>query len=120
MITVEDALHKILSSIGPLGAEKVPLLETLGRVIAEDVYARRNIPPLDNSAMDGYAVIWDDIAKATPAHPVRLEVIGDLPAGFLSKKTVNRGQSIRIMTGAPLPQGADTVIPVEDTKKEEL
>lgn len=118
MITVEEALEKILSHIQPLGLEKVPILEALGRVIAEDIYASRDIPPLDNSGMDGYAVRYEDIRNATENDPVRLEVIEDLPAGFISTKTLKRGQAIRIMTGAPLPQGADTVIPVEDTKKE--
>jgi molybdopterin molybdotransferase len=67
--------------------------------------------------MDGYALRFEDVAKASPDHPARLEVIEDLPAGSLSKKTIERGQAIRIMTGAPIPKGADAVIPVEDTKK---
>ena len=113
------ALEKILSHIHPLGFEKVSLLEALGRVIAEDIYANRNIPPLDNSAMDGYALRFEDVQKASPDHPVRLEVIEDLPAGFISKKKLERGKAIRIMTGAPIPKGADTVIPVEETKKED-
>ncbi len=118
MVTVDEALNKILSHICPLGYEKIPLLDALGRVIAEDIYANRNIPPLDNSAMDGYAVICEDIQKASQEHPVRLEVIEDLPAGFISKKKLERGKTIRIMTGAPIPKGGDTVIPVEETKKE--
>lgn len=118
MITVDEALDRILSHIQPLGAEKVSILEALGRVIAEDIYAHRDIPPLDNSGMDGYAVRWEDIQNASPNHPVRLEVIEDLPAGFISTKILGRGQAIRIMTGAPIPKGADTVVPVEETKKE--
>ena len=119
MITVDEALDKILSHIHPLGFEKVSLLDALGRVIAEDIYANRDIPPLDNSAMDGYALKFEDGQKASPDHPVRLEVIEDLPAGFISKKKLERGKAIRIMTGAPIPNGADTVIPVEETKKED-
>jgi molybdopterin molybdotransferase len=119
MISVNEALDKILSHVRPLGFEKVSLLDSLGRVIAEDIYARRNIPPLDNSAMDGYAVRWGDIRNASQDHPIRLEVIGDLPAGFISTKTLEKGKTIRIMTGAPIPKGADTVIPVEETKKED-
>jgi molybdopterin molybdotransferase len=69
--------------------------------------------------MDGYAVRWDDIRDATPEHRVPLEVIEDLPAGFIATKTVGKGQAIRIMTGAPIPKGADTVVPVEDTEKNE-
>jgi len=118
MITVDEALDKILSHIHPLGFEKVSILDALGRVIAEDIHANRNIPPLDNSAMDGYALKVEDIQKASSNHPVRLEVIEDLPAGSISKKKLERGQAIRIMTGAPVPRGADTVLPVEETQKE--
>jgi molybdopterin molybdotransferase len=118
MISFDEALNNILSHIQPMGLEKVSLLESLGRVIGEDVFARWDIPPLDNSAMDGYALRFEDVEKASPDRPVRLEVIEDLPAGSISKKTIGRGQAIRIMTGAPIPKGADTVIPVEDTKKE--
>lgn len=118
MVSVDEALEKILSFIKPLGAEKVSILDSLGRVIAEDIYANRDIPPLDNSAMDGYAVRWEDVKTASEDHPVRLEVIEDLPAGFISKKTLQKGQAIRIMTGAPIPNGADHVVPVEDTRKE--
>ena len=117
MITVEEALDKTLSKIVPLGFEKVSILDALGRVIAEDMIAPRAIPPLDNSAMDGYALKSEDIQKTSLDHPIRLEVIEDLPAGFISKKILQRGQAIRIMTGAPIPGGADIVIPVEDTKR---
>ena len=118
MISFDEALNNILSHIHALGLEKVSLLESLGRVIAEDIHAPRNIPPLDNSAMDGYALRVEDIQKASPNHPIRLEVIEDLPAGSISKKKLESGKAIRIMTGAPVPKGADTVIPVEEAKKE--
>lgn len=118
MVTVDEALDKILSHIQPLGFEKVSILDAMGRVIAEDIHAHRNIPPFDNSAMDGYALRMEDIQKASPDHPIRLEVIEDLPAGSISKKKVERGKAIRIMTGAPIPAGADTVLPVEETQKE--
>ena len=118
MITVDEALDKILSHIHPLGFEKVSLLDSLGKVIGEDVYARRNIPPLDNSAMDGYALRSEDIRDASQEHPVQLEVIEDLPAGYISAKILEKGKAIRIMTGAPVPKGTDAVIPVEETKKE--
>jgi molybdopterin molybdotransferase len=119
MISVESALEKILSHIQPLGFEKVSLLESQGRVIAEDIYASRDIPPLDNSAMDGYAVRYEDIQHASSGRPVRLEIIEDLPAGSISRKTLSKGEAIRIMTGAPIPQGADAVVQVEDTAKED-
>jgi molybdopterin molybdotransferase len=118
MITVDEALDKVLYHIKPLGAEKVSLLEALGRVIAENIDAHRDIPPLDNSGMDGYAVRSEDIRNADPNHPVRLKVIEDLPAGFISSRTVGKGEAIRIMTGAPIPRGVDTVVPVENTTKE--
>jgi molybdopterin molybdotransferase len=119
MIPVDEALNKILSNVYPLGFEKVSILDALGRVISEDIQANRNIPPLDNSAMDGYALKYEDVQKASSNAPVRLEVIEDLPAGFISKKKLEKGKAIRIMTGAPIPKGADTVIPVEETKKED-
>ena len=118
MISVEEALNKILFHIQPLGFEKVSLLESLGRVVGEDVNARGNIPPLDNSGMDGYAVKARDVEKASKDFPARLEVIEDLPAGFISQKTLRQGQAIRIMTGAPIPKGADTVVPVEETQED--
>ena len=118
MITVEEALDKVLTHIQPLGSEKVSILETLGRVIAEDIYANRDIPPLDNSGMDGYAVRSEDIRNVSRDRPIQLKVIGDLPAGFISSKIVEKGQAIRIMTGAPIPKGAGSVIRVEDTRNE--
>jgi molybdopterin molybdotransferase len=118
MISVEEAIDKILSHIQPLGFEKVSLLEALGRAMAEDIYASRDIPPFDNSGMDGYALRWEDIQKASSDRPVRLEVIEDLPAGSISVKTVNHGEAIRIMTGAHIPKGADTIVPVEETEKD--
>lgn len=117
MLTVDGAQTKILSYIRPLGFEKVSILDALGRVIAEDMVAPRDLPPYDNSGMDGYAVRHEDVQNASEKHPVRLEVIEDLRAGFISEKTVLKGQAIRIMTGAPIPQGANEVVPVEDTKR---
>jgi len=117
MISVDEALNKILSHIQPLGFEKVSILDALGRVIAEDMIAPRNLPPYDNSGMDGYAVRYEDIRDASEKNPGRLEVIEDLRAGFISAKTIQKGQAIRIMTGAPIPEGADTVVPVEETER---
>ena len=118
MITVEQALDRILAHVETMGQEKVSILEALTRVIGEDIYAPRHIPPFDNSGMDGYAVRVEDVGAASETHPVQLEVIDDVPAGFRSKKTLANGQAIRIMTGAPMPVGADTVVPVEETRKE--
>jgi len=118
MISVEEALKNILSSVSPLGTEKIDILSALGRVIGEDIHSGRNIPPQDNSAMDGYAVRSVDTVGASGEKPVMLTVIEELPAGSVSQKTIGRGQAARIMTGAFIPEGADAVVPVEDTKKE--
>ena len=83
MIQVHEALATILAKIDPKGVEKIPIGESLGRVLAEDIHARRPNPPLDNSAMDGYALISTDIAQATPEAPVKLEIIEDVAAGAL-------------------------------------
>ncbi|MBM4348344.1 MAG: molybdopterin molybdotransferase MoeA [Deltaproteobacteria bacterium] len=117
MLTVDEALNKLLSHIHPLGFEKVSLLDALGRVIAEDIIAPRDLPPYDNSGMDGYAVRYEDIRDASEKNPVQLEVIEDLRAGFFSEKIVQKGQAVRIMTGAPIPKGADSVVPVEETER---
>jgi len=112
---VEEARRRVLESVGRLEVIEVPLLESLGLALAEEVTARNDIPPFDNSAMDGYAVRAEDLAGAGPENPVRLEVLEDLPAGYHTETRIREGQAIRIMTGAPLPAGADTVVPVEST-----
>jgi molybdopterin molybdotransferase len=117
MISVDEASKRILAKIQVLGLEKVDILSSLGRVIGEDIVAPRNIPTLDNSAMDGYAVRAADIRGVSKQSPVSLNVIEDLPAGTLAKGNVAPGQAIRIMTGAPIPKGTDTVVMVEDTKQ---
>ena len=119
MISVEEALKNILDSISPLGMEKVNLLDALGRVIGEDIHAGRSIPPKDNSAMDGYALRAEDSRGASPERPVRFEVVEDIPAGAVPQKRIGPGQASRIMTGAPIPEGADAVVRMEDTRKEE-
>jgi molybdopterin molybdotransferase len=118
MIQVQEALDQILSKIKYKGVEKVSLDKALGRVLAEDVVSRVNNPPLDNSAMDGYALIAEDIQSATPASPVRLEVVEEIAAGYTAKGTLKRGQAMRIMTGAPIPPGANAVLMQEDTEKD--
>ncbi|MGD8623405.1 MAG: molybdopterin molybdotransferase MoeA [Anaerolineae bacterium] len=115
MISVDKALAEILSHVQPLEPESVPVLEALGRVLAEEIVSDINIPPFDNSAMDGYAVRAADVADASPQAPVRLEVVGSVAAGYVAGAQVQPGTTIRIMTGAPLPEGADAVVPYEDT-----
>ncbi len=117
MIQVDEAREIILSKIDFKGVEKVSLDDALGRILAEDIVAQRNNPPMDNSAMDGYAVITADLLSATPDNPVKLEVVDNVPAGSVAQVTLKNKQAIRIMTGAPIPQGADAVLMQEDTEK---
>ncbi len=114
-ISVDQALEHILQCISPLGDETVPLTEALDRVLVEDVISPVDIPPFANAAMDGYAVRAADVAGATPAAPVTLQVIGEVPAGSLPEREITSGSAMRIMTGAPMPIGGDAVVPFEDT-----
>ncbi|MBI2164863.1 MAG: molybdopterin molybdotransferase MoeA [Chloroflexi bacterium] len=115
MLSVEEALERVLSYFHPLDQEEKPLLQALGQTLARDIVSPLDIPPLDNSAMDGYAVRWEDIEAASEGSPVELEVIGQVAAGQLPRRRVRKGTAVRIMTGAPIPSGADTVVPFEDT-----
>jgi molybdopterin molybdotransferase len=119
MLNVDEAVGRVLDSINRLDTAKVPLTESLGMTLAEEAVARDNLPPFDNSAMDGYAVRAGDISGASAENPVELAVLGDLPAGRVAQVVVGKGQALRIMTGAPLPEGADTVVPVESTRTED-
>ena len=112
-----EAQKVVLDATPVLGVEKIPILDALGRVLGEDIVAERDNPPWDNSAMDGFAVRWEDIKQGHAIQkPVTLSIIEDVPAGKMPSKTVGSGQAIRIMTGAPIPKGADTVLKVEDTE----
>ncbi len=112
-LDVSEALNVILDSVPPLGVEIVTLVHALGRVLAEPINANRDLPPFDVSAMDGFAVRSKDIAIV----PMALEIIEDIRAGDIPDKTVQQGQCARIMTGAPIPPGADAVIRIEDTQE---
>jgi len=115
MTTCSEALRLVLDSVDPLPARKTSLEGALGLVLAGTLVSPETVPPFTNSAMDGYAVRADDCAAAAPGAPVSLEVLSDLPAGSVALHDVRPGTAIRIMTGAPLPGGADTVVPVEAT-----
>ena len=110
-MSADDALARILAGVPALPAASVPLLDALGLVLAEDVSADRDVPSFRNSAMDGYAVRADDVARA----PAQLRVVGEIAAGGFPDRAIARGEAMRIMTGAPMPDGADTVVRVEDT-----
>jgi len=115
LISVEEALERILSYVSVLEPEEKPILDALGQVVVDDVVSDINIPPLDNTAMDGYAVRAADTIGSSERAPVTLRVIGELAAGYLFDGVVEPGTAVRIMTGAPIPRGADAVVPFEET-----
>lgn len=114
MIPVAEAQQRLIAMIAPLGAEQVPLSEALGRVLAQDVIARRTQPPWPVSAMDGYAVRSADVATV----PTKLKVVGAVPAGQAYPHPVKAGEAVRIFTGAPVPAGADAIVIQEDTDRD--
>jgi len=111
MKSVQQALQEILTAFVKLPSEPITLAASLGRTLADDLHAAEALPPFANSAMDGFALRAADVARV----PMVLTIIGDIPAGSNPAFSVGAGQAARIMTGAPLPAGADTVIPIEDT-----
>jgi len=115
MLSVSEYLELVLGNVSELPPMELPISEVNGCVLAQDIYARWPLPSFDNSSMDGYAVIASDLIAASEISPVILPVIDDIPAGFKSLETLASGQAIRIMTGAPMPAGADSVIPIEST-----
>src|ERR1043166_7893297 len=111
MLTVEEALDAILSRVSVLGTERVDVVASLGRVLAEAIVSRRVIPPWANSSMDGYAVRAEDSRAG-----VTLSVVGRVEAGALPSRALGRGGAMRVFTGAPLPPGAESVVPQEDVE----
>ena len=117
MITVEEARERILSRVSALGSERVALARSLHRVLAEDIVAGADIPPWPNSSMDGYALLSGDTEGAAEPRPARLRLAGRVTAGALAQRALAPGEAFRIFTGAPLPAGADAVIPQEDVRE---
>ena len=115
MFTVADAVARIVADIEPLGVERVQILEALGRVLATPIVSPLTLPAWDNSAMDGYALRASDVEGASAEKPVTLTVLETVAAGAFPTRAVQAGSCTRIMTGAPLPEGVDTVIRLEDT-----
>lgn len=115
VLSVEEARAHILSTVDVLEPEVVPILEAADRVLAESVAADRNVPPVTNAAMDGYAVRGEDMTGDT----VRLQIVGEVAAGHEAEVRVGPGEAMRIMTGAPVPEGADTVVRFERTRVED-
>ena len=113
--TVDEQVERVVSSIRPLTPYDQPLLEALGLPVCEDIVAPMDLPAFDNSAMDGYAVYFDDVASASEDQPVHLPVVGEMAAGQTKLFALSPGTTVRIMTGAPVPQGADAIVPIEWT-----
>ncbi|MBN2184183.1 MAG: molybdopterin molybdotransferase MoeA [Candidatus Krumholzibacteriota bacterium] len=113
MISFEKALEIVTGSAGLIEREDIPLIESTGRVLAEDIYSDIDMPPFDKSAMDGFACRREDIDSG------RLKIIETVPAGKIPKKTVGKGECSRIMTGGVVPQGADNVVMVENTEEDD-
>ncbi len=113
MISVEEAVRLVLKQVHPLPGEKIPIPESVGRILFEDVQAARTVPPFANSAMDGFAVRWQDVARASAENPACLRIVEEIAAGYVAKRAVRKGSAIKIMTGAPIPRGADTIVRVE-------
>ncbi len=117
MITVEDHLERILRGIGPLEAYDQPIVESLGLPLHENFIAPTDLPRFANSSMDGYAVRAEDVQGATAESPVTLPVVGEIVAGSAKPFAISAGTAVKIMTGAPIPRGADTVVPFEHTDR---
>jgi len=116
LLSVEEARERVLSTVHPLGSLQVPLTDAYGCVLAEDIVATHDLPSFASSAMDGFAVRSVDIAKASPSEPVDLKIVGRAMIGRRPESTVGGHEASRIATGAPIPAGADTVVPIENVE----
>src|SRR5215217_4010761 len=114
LLSVEQARKRILSHFQTVTTETLPLAGCANRVLAQDIVAPNDLPPFDNSSMDGFAVRAQDVSEATADSPRSLRVVADIPAGSHPTISLAPGEAARIMTGAPVPAGADAVTPVED------
>jgi molybdopterin molybdotransferase len=115
LLSVDEVRHHILSQLNPLPVETISLEQAFRRVLATPILAPFDLPPFTNSSVDGFAVRASDVKEASPSHPVELQVFADIPAGISPHFTLPPGHAARIMTGAPLPDGADAVVPIENT-----
>src|SRR3954453_21651101 len=113
--TVDEQIARVVDAIRPLSPYDQPLLEAMGLPVCEDIVAPMDLPAFDNSAMDGYAVYFDDVASASDDHPVHLPVVGEMAAGQTKLLALSPGTTVRIMTGSPVPQGAGAIVPIEWT-----
>src|SRR5512144_650217 len=115
LLSVNEARERILSQFHAVKTQTLPLAESSNRVLAGEIHAADDLPLFDNSSMDGFAIRAADSASATPDSPRSLRVVADIPAGTSPTVTLAPGEAARIMTGAHMPEGADSVVPVEDT-----
>jgi molybdopterin molybdotransferase len=118
MLSVDEAIEIVLAQTMVMGTERVAITDTLGKVLAEDIVSKREHPPWNNSAMDGYAVRWHDIQSANTEAPAILPIVDEVAAGGMPKQALAEGEAVSIMTGAPVPENADTVVRIEDTTRE--
>jgi len=118
MVASEHALRIVLESIRPLGSTRCPLEESLGRIVAQDTRATRHLPEVDRSAMDGYALRSMDSLQAETSRPVRLKIVGEIFSSTVRPAGITAGETIAIMTGGPIPQGADTIVKQEDVESD--
>src|SRR6185503_18879336 len=116
MLNLEEAVERILRIVPSSSSEWIDLTLAHGRFLAEQILAPIELPPFDNSAMDGYAVRAADVTSAAPDKPVRLRCVGKVPAGQVFEREMITGQCVRLFTGSPLPNGADAVFMQEDTR----
>ena len=119
MMSVEDARDKILGTVRKTEKVTIPVIDSLGLVLADNVESSINIPPYDNSAMDGYAIRAEDVLEATADNPTILNVIETIAAGQIPQEDIKVATAARIMTGAPIPNGSNAVVPFEDTTESE-
>lgn len=119
MIPMNEAVRIVMDSTSPLSTTTVPLLESLGHTLANEVVSDINMPPFEKATMDGYALVAKDVTGASRENPVSLDVVEEIQAGMVPTKAISSGQASRIMTGAPVPEGADAVVMVEDTEMED-
>ena len=120
LMSVDAALEQVLSAVRRLETVSTPLLEAVGSVLSEDIVADVDLPPFRNSAMDGYAVWAGDTRSASLSRPVALNIVGEQPAGISIDVSIRRGECVRIMTGAPMPSGADAVVRFEEIRCADL
>ena len=117
LLPVEDYVERVLARIEPMQPFEHPLMDAIGLPVAEDVRAAVSLPVFDNSGMDGYAVAFRDVADASEERPVHLPVVGEIAAGQTTIFTLTPGTAVRIMTGAPTPEGCSAVVPIEWTEE---